>query len=203
MISRIRGKIIQRNETDVLVDVNGIVYQVNLPKTAAARIAADDSGCIDLVIYHYFSIDGNRGIPVLIGFADEFERDFFEQFISVSGIGPRAALRAFEKPVSHIARAIEDGDMAFLRTLGGIGPQKAKQIIASLQGKVGRFALLKPHESRETVGKKEVVDEARQILKRLQYNARESEEMMAKALKVRPDVDNVGDLLNEIYRQQK
>ena len=139
----------------------------------------------------------------MIGFMDELERDFFTTFISVSGIGPKAALRAFDKPVPSIARAIEEADTGFLMGLAGIGKQKARQIIAHLQGKVGRFALIKEEAASKPKQDKEIVEEARKILKRLQYSAKEIDSMIKKVLDTSGDIDNVETLLNEIYRNSR
>ena len=139
----------------------------------------------------------------MIGFIEELERDFFEKFISVSGVGPKAALRAFDKPISRIAQAIEEGDSVFLQGLAGIGKQRAKQIIAHLQGKVGRFALIKESQPTAKFQDKEIVAEAKEILKRLQYKSGEADSMIKKALKHRPQFDSSEELLNEIYRQRK
>jgi Holliday junction DNA helicase RuvA len=202
MISKIRGKLVRKEESHVLVEVGGIFYEINISPTTYAYLKNEDS-TVELVVYHYFNIEKHRSIPVMIGFIDELEKDFFEKFISVSGIGPRAALKALDKPVSLIAMAIEEGDTDFLRTLDGIGMQKAKQIIASLQGKVGRFALMRGEELRKEPVKKEIVEEAKQILQRLQYNTKEIDDMVKKALEAKPGVDNLEELLNEIYRQKK
>ena len=142
----------------------------------------------------------------MIGFNEELEREFFEKFISVSGIGPRAALKAFDRPISLIARAIEEGDVRFLNTLEGIGRQKAKQIVAHLQGKVGRFTLIKEKEH-ITVEKenkiKEMIGEAKQILRRLQYSSKEIDSMLKKALQRKPQPESVEELLNQIYYQER
>ncbi len=204
MISRIKGKLVKKNENKLLVEVQGIFYEINIPRTVYNKLDRDVGEEVELVIYYYLHTEKNRSLPVMIGFLDEMEREFFEIFISVSGIGPRAALRAFDKPVSLIARAIEDENVSFLKSLAGIGTQKAKRIIAHLQGKVGRFALIKTDEKqeKEKTEHKEIIEEAKQILKRLQYNSREIERMIKKALTVNPDIDTVEVLLNEIYRQR-
>jgi len=203
MICQIRGKLIKKEENRVIIDKDGLFYEINIPRTVFLRLNSDKQDAVELVIYYYFNIDRNRGIPVMIGFTDELEKDFFEKFIGVSGVGPKAALRAFDKPMSVIARAIEEGDMAFLQTLAGVGKQRARQIIAHLQGKVGRFTLIKEGEQKELPIRKEIVEEAKGILRRLQYNTRESEGMIEKALEGRPQVDSVEELLNEIYRQRR
>jgi Holliday junction DNA helicase RuvA len=203
MISRIRGNLVKKEASSVILEVNGISYEINVPPTVSTALDKNCAACIELVIYHYYNMDKNRAMPVMIGFSDELEREFFEKFIGISGIGPKVALRAFDRPIPLIAKAIEEGDLNFLKSLDGIGVQKAKQIVAALQGKVGRFTLLKTEECKKAPEKTEIVDEARGILKRLQYNAKEIEEMIKGALCACSQVDRVEDLLNEIYKQRK
>lgn len=179
-----------------------MLYRISIPETVSSNILPGQEE-ISLVIYHYINIDKNRGIPVLIGFLDELERDFFEKFISVSGVGPKAALKAFNKPVAQMAQAIEEGDTNFLKTLAGIGLQKAKQIIAHLQGKVGRFALMKEAKITYQTNNTEILEETKKILKRLQYNEKEITSMIESALKDTPDVTSSEELLNKIYQQKR
>jgi len=203
MIGKIKGILVKKSDYKVCIDVGGLCYEVNTPRTVSLKLNSSPSGEVEVVIYHYFQMESNKAIPVMIGFLDELEREFFETFISVSGIGPRAAMRAFDKPISLIAGAIEEGNTDFLRSLAGIGPQKAKQIVAQLQGKVGRFALLKTTAVDVGVAHKEIIEEAKQILRRLQYNPKEADAMVKKAIEAKSDIASIEDLLNEIYRQRK
>ena len=203
MICQIKGKLIKKEESRVIIEVGGIFYEINIPRTVFLRLDINPEDMVEMIIYNYLSIDKNKGVFVMVGFMEELEKDFFEKFISVSGVGPKAALRAFDKPVSTIASAIEEGDVDFLKTLAGVGKQRAKQIVAHLQGKVGRFALIKEGELEREPVRKEIVGEAKEILKRLQYNNKESESMIKKAIEAKPQIDGVEDLLNEIYRQRK
>lgn len=205
MFAKIKGKLVKRTEEKIFVYLSGITYEILFPKALTAEFDKKINEVVDLVIYHYIHLDKNRGLPMLIGFLDELERDFFEMFISVSGIGPRVALKAMNKPISSIAAAIERADIGFLKGLGGLGQQKSKHIIAHLQGKVGRFALLSDEVEplpREIVSK-EIVDEAKQVLKRLQYSAKEIESMIKKATSNIEEINSVEELLNEIYRQRQ
>ena len=203
MIGRLRGKVLKKSKDKLFIDVSGICYEVYIPKTVGARLDNHLNGELSLVIYHYLHMDKNRYIPVLIGFMDELEKDFFEIFISVSGIGPKAAVKALDRPVSLVAKAIEEGDVGFLKGLAGIGVQKAKQIVAQLQGKVGRFALLKAEDEEKPQKEmnKEIVEQARQVLKRLQYSYKEIDSMIKKAFTTSSTIDSVESLLNEIYRK--
>jgi len=182
------------------VEVGGICYQINIPKAVYNKLDKNLNEEIELVIYQYFQNEKNRFLPVLIGFTEELEREFFEKFITVSGVGPQTALKAFARPVSIIARAIEEGDVGFLNGLEGIGRQKAKQIIASLQGKVGRFALIKDKERKiEGVSMKEINEEVKKILKRLGYSSKEADLMIKKAWERNPEITSSEELLNQIY----
>lgn len=203
MIYQIKGQLVKKEENRVIIDSGGLLYEIHIPKTVYRSLNHSKGETVELIIYHYLNIDKNRGIPVLIGFTEELQRDFFEKFIGVSGVGPKAAIRAFDKPIAVIAKAIEEGDVDFLQTLAGIGKQRAKQIVAHLQDKVGRFALIKDNEEVSVPKKSELMHEAKEVLKRLQYSAKESEEMIKRALKAKPEIDSIEELLNEIYRQHK
>ncbi len=77
--------------------------------------------------------EGNRGVPLAVAFPSLSDREFFTRFISVSGIGLRAATKAMVIPPSDLASAIASGDIKILTSLPGIGKSRAKQIIAKLQ----------------------------------------------------------------------
>lgn len=202
MLYKIQGILKKKEPHRVIVEAGGICYEILTPATVSNHLRGDENAPVQLILYHYFNIDQSRAVPILIGFIDELEKEFFEKFISVSGVGPKAALRAFDKPIAAIARAIEDADMAFLTSLDGIGKQRARQIVAHLQGKVGRFALLKQEQIPAKPVKKEIVEEAREILKRLQYSTHEAETMLKRALAEGKNFETVEELLNEIYRQR-
>lgn len=206
MIVRISGKLIERNENSLVIDVQGLQYEVIVPPSVLQRINdhIGENGNINLVTYHYIQLDPSRGFPVLIGFLNEIEKDFFEQFITVSGIGPRAAVKALNKPISQIAKAIDEGDLNFLRTLPGIGAQRAKEIVAKLQGKVGKFGLIqdKSAVSRPAEKISDWQEEALSVLLQLQYKRQEALDMIKKALERSKDINATEDLLNEIYKQK-
>ncbi|MBI3616943.1 MAG: Holliday junction DNA helicase RuvA [Candidatus Omnitrophica bacterium] len=206
MIARISGKLVQKQDHSLIVNVHGVFYEIVVPSFVLERIdeTKDAEGNIHLVIYHYFQIGPSSGIPMLIGFINEIEKDFFLQFIKVSGIGPRAAVRALDKPISQITRAIHEGDIDHLKTLPGIGIQRAKEIVAKLQGKMGKFGLIQDKEGR-TLQPKQPADwqeEALDVLLQLQYKRHEAKEMIEKTLKRSQAIKTAEELLNEIYNQR-
>ena len=85
---------------------------------------------------------GGRMMPRLVGFLSAIDREFFEIFCSVDGVGVRKALRAMVRPVRELARTIQDQDVKMLATYPGIGEATAERIVAKLRRKVGKFALI-------------------------------------------------------------
>ncbi|MFA6321142.1 MAG: Holliday junction branch migration protein RuvA [Candidatus Omnitrophota bacterium] len=203
MISQISGKIKKIKLSSLEIDVNGISYEVMIPPSVMKGVdkAKSPDGNIALITYHYYQMDQSKAIPVLVGFLNEIEKDFFEQFITVSGVGPKAACRALTLAISVIAAAIDRGDMALLRSLPGIGEQKAREIIAKLQGKVGKFALMQDNFDGEAPsGKEDVKEEALSVLLQLQYKKNEAQDMISKAFKRNSKISSCEDILNEVYR---
>lgn len=205
MISQISGRITQRTAVGLLIDVHGLCYEVLVPAAILQALdgQAGADGTIRLYTFHYHHVEPSRATPMLIGFTHEVEREFFERFITVSGVGPRAALRAISQPIPLIARAIDEGDVEFLRRLPGIGPQRAKEIVAKLQGKVGKYGLLQTTAAPTPVGDAaDAAAEALAILLQLQYKPSEAKVMVQQARHRLPGATTAEDLLNEVYRQR-
>lgn len=206
MISRISGKVIEKKQNHLILEISGISYQVFIPATVMQRIdkSIDGDGRLNLVTFHYLQVDPAKSIPVLIGFLNEVEKDFFEIFITVSGIGPRAALKALNKPISLIARAIDEADIAFLKSLPGIGEQRAREIIAKLQNKIGKFGLIQDGKVKEKAsGSKDIIEEALAVLMQLEYKKAEALNMIKKAMDSSDNIETTEGLLNLVYKQRK
>jgi holliday junction DNA helicase RuvA len=208
MIVKLSGQLVEKKDNALVINVQGIFYEVFVPASVLSRVDdyQDDKGHIELMIYHYIQLSPGTALPIFVGFLNSIERDFFLNFIKVSGIGPRAAVKALNKPISEIARAIDAGDLNYLKTLPGIGLQRAKEIVAKLQGKVGVYALIKDEENVAVPTPETVAppwhDEALELLLQLQYNRPEAKEMIRKALERNSLIATTEELLNEIYKQR-
>ena len=206
MISEISGRIKNKKDSSVVVDVNGICYEILIPPAVMKTLNKADTndGAISLKIYHYYQMDPSKAIPVLVGFANEVEKEFFEQFITVSGVGPKAACRALTLSFSVIAEAIDKGDMALLKTLPGIGEQKAREIIAKLQGKVGKFCLIQDRIAENPPkAEEDIKEDALNVLLQLQYKKNEAKDMIEKAVRRNPKASSCEEILNEVYKGSK
>ena len=121
------------------------------------------------------------------------------------------AARALAAPVAEVAAAIARQDEKYLRALPGIGPQKAKNIVAQLQAKVAKFALARPGApaepvaaapaSADTDGLRELVWEV--LVKQLGHRPSEASQLITDALRRRPSIATPEELFDEIYRGQK
>mgnify|MGYP001618777281 FL=1 len=206
MICRISGKLVEKKEDSIVLDVNGMCYEVLIPGAVMQCLenTIQPDGAISLITYHYFQLEQSKGFQCLVGFLNEIEKEFFEKFITVSGIGPKAAVRALKMPISMIARAIDMSDVPFLKSLPGIGEQRAREIIAKLQGKVGKFGLIQ--DTGPGAGafseKHDIHEEAMGVLLQLQYKKFEAKNMLDEALRRNPQIKTAEDLLNEVYKQK-
>ncbi len=141
MISAIQGRLVQVEESGVVVALNGLLVQVLTPASslAALRRAVDET----VTLHTYFYLEGNPAgshfLPRLVGFLTEAEREFFHELTRVKGFSTRRALRAMCLPTDELAAAIERGDERLLTTLPEVGKKTAAQMVAELRGKLQRF----------------------------------------------------------------
>jgi len=205
MIARIAGKVVEKGLNYLVLNLGPLSYEVFIPACVMQGLdsALSPSGEISLLTYHYYQVDQAKSVPILIGFLTQVEKDFFEIFITVSGIGPRAALKALNKPISLIAKAIDEADLVTLKSLPGIGEQRAKEIVAKLQNKVGKFGLIQDHGHQAKTVAKNIAEEALDVLLQLEYKKNEAQGMIKKVLEIYSQVNTTEELLNLVYKQKR
>ena len=195
----------ERGLNYLVLDLGGLSYEVFIPACVMQGIdkSTGSDGRVSLLTYHYYQVEQSKSTPVLIGFLNQVEKDFFEIFITVSGIGPRAALKALNQPISLIARAIDEGDLAYLKSLPGIGEQRAKEVVAKLQNKVGKFGLIQDRDIQGKITSKDISEEALDVLLQLEYKRTEALGMIKKVLEANSQVNTTENLLNLVYKQRR
>jgi len=203
MIGYIEGKILKKEEDRVLVLANQIGYEVLLPAIVMKSLQNKNIG-EKISLYIFFQQTERQPKPVLIGFNLEVEKEFFQHFISVEAIGPLKAVRALSIPVREIATAIESGEINKLAQLKGIGRRTAQKIIATLEGKMGKFALIRSDDYGEAPPvedfSKEVLDV---MIKQLGHKAADASRMIDKALKRNRSITTAEELFDEVYRSER
>ncbi len=201
MIGYLEGKLLKKENDRILLLTGHVGYEILLPTVVMETLKAKNAGDeISLYIYHHQT--ERQPKPVLIGFNLEVEREFFQYFISVEDIGPLKAVKALNHPIRDIAAAIESKDVNKLKELKGIGNRTAQKIIATLAGKMNKFALIRKIQTEAPSPPAE--DFSRQVLTlltvQLGHKIAEAKQMIADAIKRRPSISTPEDLIEEIYR---
>jgi holliday junction DNA helicase RuvA len=202
VFSRISGALVERTGETATLEAGGLAYEIVLPPCIAEKIPGKPGERVTLEIYSVVNLEGNSGRFTFYGFTNAIEREFFEALLTVASIGPRSAARAFSLPMSTIADAIDRGDHALLKTLPGIGQQKARDIVAKLQGKVTKFLLIRDAPAAAPAAIPGFADEALAVLIQLGYKRSEGEAMIRQTLEREPKLDEAERLLAEIYRSK-
>jgi len=202
VFSRITGHIVDRFAGGVLVETGGLAYEILLPACVEEKIRATrGEAALTFEIFPHFVLEGNSGRFTFFGFTNVIERQFFEALLSVTSIGPRTAARAFALPMGRIAEAIERGDHGTLVKLPGIGQQKARDIVAKLQGKVTKFLLIRDAPPHDAVARRpDFAEEALLVLLQLEYKRPEAERMIEAALRRSPAALTTEAFLADVYR---
>ncbi|MEM6979691.1 MAG: Holliday junction branch migration protein RuvA [Planctomycetota bacterium] len=144
MIISITGTLTAVGESSVTVESNPFGYEVYVGDFTRRQLQSQVGQSIRLHTLDYIegNTQGGRLTPRLVGFQTPPEKEFFDLFCSVDGVGVKKALRAMVRPVKELAVMIEDQDAKSLSALPGIGPATSERIIAKLRRKMARFALM-------------------------------------------------------------
>ena len=201
MIGYLEGRLLRKEEDRILLLANQIGYEILLPVIVRESIDSKKTGD-ELALYIYYHQTERQPKPTLIGFNLEVEREFFRHFISVEDIGPMKAVQAFTVPVRDIARAIESRDATYLKGLKGIGNRTAQKILATLEGKVAKFALIRRVERpAETLSLEDFNNQVQEVLvKQLGHKVKEAKVMIAEALIRNANITTAEELFEEVYR---
>jgi len=200
MIRYLEGSILKKEDDRILLLVKQIGYEVLLPAVVMETLAHKSTGdTITLYIYHQQT--ERQPKPILIGFNLEAEREFFQYFISVEDIGVLKAVKALDIPVRDISRAIEARDVGKLKQLKGIGERTAQKIIATLAGKMEKFALICKSDDREVPTQKDFSQQVMDVLvNQLGHKSADARLMITAAFKRNGNITTPEALFDEVYR---
>jgi len=203
MIGYIEGTLMRRDEDHILLLSNHIGYEILLPAMVMRSLKSTQVGdTISLYIYHQQT--ERQPKPILIGFNLEVEKEFFQHFISVDAIGPLKAARALTRPIREIANAIESKDVGRLKELKGIGIRTAQKVIASLEGKMGKFALMREDEEQELPETEDLESQVIDVLvKQLGHKVSDARAMVTQAISQGPAYATAEELFDAVYHIQK
>ena len=193
----------------MLVRVDSVCYEVFVPSGIASRLRAgpETERHNPLTFYTIYYIDGGLGgghlTPKLVGFLDPLDREFFEAFTTVPGVGFMRALKCLVRPINEIALAIERGDTAFLKELPFIGAKTAERIVTELRGKMAKFALAHSEQplSVEQESPSELRQEALQVLEQLEYTRAEAQRIAEGIFARYKNLKTIEEFLRKVFEQ--
>lgn len=197
MFAYLEGRLVQKAPTHIILDVNGVGYEVLIPISSYNHLG-EVNGKIRILTYHHVRED----LQQLYGFMTEKEKELFKMLITVSGIGPKMALALLSgSSTTDIKRAIYKGDAGFLRSIPGIGKKLAERLIVELKGKIS--------EEEEWLSKSEkyrkkedelIWHDCIQALISLGYRHSAAREALENAISRSPSSKNAEELIKEALK---
>jgi holliday junction DNA helicase RuvA len=183
VIAQLRGRILEKQPNRIVVDVNGVGYDVMVPLSTFYGLG-DTGSEIALRIHTHVRED----MLALYGFATRIEQELFERLIGVSGIGPKVALAVLsgiEPP--ELVRAIERADLARLTAIPGVGKKTSERIVLELKDRLPRTAI--PEESGAPAQAPVLRDDVLSALMNLGYHRPLAEKAVDRAVTATPGAD--------------
>jgi holliday junction DNA helicase RuvA len=206
MITKITGIPISVMGDVLTLAVGAFEYEVLIPEFTRRQLQAQIGHQTSLHTIEY--LEGNqmasRLTPRLVGFLNPIEREFFELFCQVDGVGVKKALRSMVRPVQEVAALIEDQDAKGLAALPGIGPATAERVIAKLRRKVPKFALLVGRDLPADIAtERDVLSETFDALRALGHGESEARKLLDDALGRKKKYKDVDEMLRAVYEQRQ
>jgi len=214
VIQQIRGRLQAVGEESLALVIEPMVIEVLVPDYVRRQLQGRVEETITL--HTSFDIEANqmagRMKPRLIGFLSPLDREFFEIFCSVDGVGVRKALRAMVRPVRELACIIQEKDVETLATFPGIGESTAERIVAKLRRKVSKFALMGVPEGTEPApahegngqppnAEPDVIRETFEALVSVGHAETEARQMLDRVLSGKKRFKSTDEMLMAIYQQ--
>ena len=180
MITQLKGRMIEKSPTEIVIDCNGVGYIVNISLNTFSKLS--DSESISL----YTHLQVKEDSHTLFGFYEKTERNLFRQLISVSGIGASTARTMLSSLTpSEIQSAIVSGNVSVIQSVKGIGLKTAQRVIIDLKDKVSLIS-----ENNQFIGNiiNTNQDEALSALEVLGYNRKQTSKLIEMLVNNSPEM---------------
>ena len=201
MIGRLKGTLLEKQPPLLLLDVNGVGYEVQAPMTTFYKLPMLGE---TVILHIHFSVSENS--QQLFGFCDKQERELFRTLIKVSGVGPKMAVAILSgMETESFVRCVMEDNVAALVKVPGVGKKTAERLIIELRDKLKNWQLKsQPLTEMEAATPQahnvsNILDEAESALISLGYKPAEASRVVAKALKAN-DVNTSEELIRVSLR---
>ncbi len=183
MIAFLRGRVIDKHPDRIVIDVNGVGYEVHVPLSTYYDVA-DGGAEVALRIHTHVREDALQ----LFGFLTSLEQEMFQRLIGISGIGPKLALSLLSGiDARELVGAVQRADIARLTRVPGIGRKTAERIVLELKDRLPRAPAVASLDGSAPVEPSSVRDDVLSALLNLGYHRPLAEKAVASALKTVPD----------------
>jgi len=191
MITYIRGKLVEKNPTEVVIECNGIGYAINISLHTYSQILDEEA----IKLYTYLQI--KEDAHTLFGFSSLAEREIFKMLISVSGVGASIARTMLSSLTpKQVREGIATNDVSLIQSIKGIGAKTAQRVILDLKDKI-----LKVYDIDEisVVQNNTVKDEALSALEVLGFIKKQAERVVDKIIAAQPEA-NVETIIKQALK---
>jgi len=189
VIGRIRGKLLEKQLTEIQVDVNGIAYEISVPMSTLYKLP--DLGN-ELVLHTHFVV--REDVQALYGFFDVSEKLLFRALIKVSGVGPKLALAILSgMAVDEFVRTVNANDVSAMVRMPGVGKKTAERLIIEMRDKLSEWdqaPMGTTSDGTEIGGAAKFRQEAENALVTLGYKAVDANKVINQILTDNPDVSD-------------
>ncbi len=174
MITHLKGKLVEKNPTYAVVEVNGVGYLLHISLNTYSKISDSE------LVFLYTHLAVKEDSHTLFGFIDKIEREIFRMLISVSGVGPSIARTMLSSmSTDEIQQAIASGNVGVIQSVKGIGVKTAQRVLVDLKDKILKtFAIDEVSEIESNTNK----NEALIALDVLGFNKKQCEKVIDKIL---------------------
>ena len=193
MIGRLRGTLAEKQPPHLILDVNGLGYEVEVPMTTLYRLPSVGE---PLTLHTHLVV--REDAQLLYGFAGKRERDFFRELIRLNGVGPKLALALMSSlEVDELVRCVQSQDTSALTKVPGVGKKTAERIVLELKDKLLAPPLSHSPAVRPTAGQVSAKGELLHgALTRMGFRPAEAERAVV-ALGARVEAEPLGELIRE------
>ena len=198
MIASITGVLTEKSSNSVIIDVQGVGYQVHIPLSTFYHLP-EISKLVTLKIYTHVREDALQ----LFGFLDPLEKKVFLLVLGISGVGPKLALNILSGlPLTGFIKAVMSRDVAKLASIPGVGKKTAERLALELKDRIGGIEIDpdKTVEDSEMIQTSPMADDAVSALINLGYKSSQAKDAIRKVTSNNPDPDSIETLITDSLR---
>ena len=196
MIAFLRGRVLDKQPNRIIVDVQGVGYELHVPLSTYYDIGEEGSE-VSVRVYTHVREDALQ----LFGFLTELERQLFERLISINGIGPKLAIAVLSGlDPRELVAAVQRGDVARLVSIPGVGKKTAERIVLELRDRLQQLAVPVMASTPASTGADRLRIDLISALQNLGYHRPQAEKAVESTLASSPDA-TFEDALRQVLRE--